>query len=282
MKQGLILEGGAMRGLFTAGAMDVQMEAGIRFDGIVGVSAGAAFGCNYKSRQIGRVLRYNTTYCKDWRYCSFRSLIQTGDLYGAQFCYHTLPEELDLFDDAAFQADPAEFYAVCTDVKSGQPVYHKVESAQYGDLEWIRASASMPLVSRVVEIDGQGLLDGGISDSIPLKFFEEQGYEQNVVILTQPRGYVKKKNSLQWLMKLLLKQYPKVLEAMEQRHIVYNETLQYILQKEQEGSVFVIAPVVMLDIGRTEKDPEKLRQVYALGRKAAEARLQELKTFLKQ
>lgn len=282
MKQGLILEGGAMRGLFTAGAMDVLMEAGIRFDGIVGVSAGAAFGCNYKSRQIGRVLRYNTTYCKDWRYCSFRSLIQTGDLYGAQFCYHTLPEELDLFDDAAFQADPAEFYAVCTDVKSGQPVYHKVESAQYGDLEWIRASASMPLVSRVVEIDGQGLLDGGISDSIPLKFFEEQGYEQNVVILTQPRGYVKKKNSLQWLMKLLLKQYPKVLEAMEQRHIVYNETLQYILQKEQEGSVFVIAPEEKLDIGRTEKDPEKLRQVYALGRKAAEARLQELKTFLKQ
>lgn len=282
MKQGLILEGGAMRGLFTAGAMDVLMEAGIRFDGIVGVSAGAAFGCNYKSRQIGRVLRYNTTYCKDWRYCSFRSLIQTGDLYGAQFCYHTLPEELDLFDDAAFQADPAEFYAVCTDVKSGQPVYHKVESAQYGDLEWIRASASMPLVSRVVEIDGQGLLDGGISDSIPLKFFEEQGYEQNVVILTQPRGYVKKKNSLQWLMKLLLKQYPKVLEAMEQRHIVYNETLQYILQKEQEGSVFVIAPEEKLDIGRTEKDPEKLRQVYALGRKASEARLQELKTFLKQ
>ncbi|MBP1581604.1 MAG: patatin family protein [Oscillospiraceae bacterium] len=282
MKQGLILEGGAMRGLFTAGVMDVLMEAGIRFDGIVGVSAGAAFGCNYKSRQIGRVLRYNTTYCKDWRYCSFRSLIQTGDLYGAQFCYHTLPEELDLFDDAAFQADPTEFYAVCTDVKSGQPVYHKVESAQYGDLEWIRASASMPLVSRVVEIDGQGLLDGGISDSIPLKFFEGQGYEQNVVILTQPRGYVKKKNSLQWLMKLLLKQYPKVLEAMEQRHIVYNETLQYILQKEQEGSVFVIAPEEKLDIGRTEKDPEKLRQVYALGRKATEARLQELKTFLKQ
>ena len=281
-KQGLVLEGGAMRGLFTAGVMDVLMENGIVFDGIVGVSAGAAFGCNYKSGQIGRVLRYNTTYCQDWRYCSFRSLIKTGDLYGADFCYHELPEQLDLFDDEAFQKNAADFYAVCTDCESGEPVYKKIQSAQYNDLEWIRASASMPLVSRIVDINGQKLLDGGIADSIPLRFMENSGYANNVVVLTQPRSYRKKKNSLLPLMKLALKKYPKVVDAMARRHINYNETLDYIRKQEQAGKVFVISPDEKLDIGRTEKDPDKLRAVYAIGRKAAEAKLGELKRFLHQ
>ena len=281
-KQALVLEGGAMRGLFTAGVMDVLMENGIVFDGIVGVSAGAAFGCNYKSGQIGRVLRYNTTYCKDWRYCSFRSLLLTGDLYGADFCYHELPEQLDLFDDEAFQKNPADFYAVCSDCESGKPIYKKIISAQYNDLEWIRASASMPLVSRIVEINGQKLLDGGMTDSIPLRFMEQNGYERNVVVLTQPRAYRKKKNSLLPLMKLALKQYPKLLEAMARRHIDYNVTLEYIRQQEEAGTVFVISPEVKLDIGRTEKDPEKLRAVYSIGRKAAEEKLAELKEFLHQ
>ena len=281
-KQGLVLEGGAMRGLFTAGVMDVLMENGIVFDGIAGVSAGAAFGCNYKSGQIGRVLRYNTTYCQDWRYCSFRSLIKTGDLYGADFCYHELPEQLDLFDDETFQKNAADFYAVCTDCESGEPVYKKIQSAQYTDLEWIRASASMPLVSRIVDINGQKLLDGGIADSIPLRFMENSGYANNVVVLTQPRSYRKKKNSLLPLMKLALKKYPKVVDAMARRHINYNETLAYIRKQEQAGKVFVISPDEKLDIGRTEKDPDKLRAVYAIGRKAAEAKLSELKHFLHQ
>jgi len=280
MKQGLILEGGAMRGLFTAGVMDVLMEAGIHFDGIVGVSAGAAFGCNYKSRQIGRVLRYNTTYCQDWRYCSFRSLLTTGDLYGADFCYHELPEQLDIFDDEAFKADPAEFYAVCTDCETGKAIYHKIHSAQYDDLEWIRASASMPLVSRVVEINGQKLLDGGISDSIPLKFMESKGYERNLVILTQPRDYRKKKNALLPLMKLALRKYPKVIETMAKRHINYNDALQYVRLRELDGTAYVISPKAKLEIGRTEKDPEKLRAVYRLGREAAEETLEELKRYL--
>ena len=280
MKKGLVLEGGAMRGMFTAGVMDVMMEAGLQFDSIVGVSAGAAFGCNYKSGQVGRVLRYNTAYCKDWRYCSLRSLITTGDLYGADFCYHELPEKLDIFDDEAFRANPAEFYCVCTDCVSGEAVYHKVESAQYGDLQWIRASASMPLVSRVVKIEGQELLDGGISDSIPLKFMEEQGCGKNLVVLTQPRDYVKKKNSMLPLMKLALQKYPNVLRAIANRHEVYNQQLEYVRRREAEGSAFVISPAVKLEISRTEKDPEKMRAVYALGRKAAEEKLEELKKFL--
>ena len=149
MKRGLVLEGGAMRGLFTAGILDTMMENNIEFDGIIGVSAGAAFGCNYKSKQIGRTLRYNVKYCNDPRYCSFRSLLKTGDIYGAKFCYHDLPEKLDIFDFRAFECNKTEFYLVCTDIETGKPVYHKMEKCDYDELEWMRASASMPLVSRV-------------------------------------------------------------------------------------------------------------------------------------
>ena len=192
MKYGLVLEGGAMRGLFTAGVLDVFLENGIAFDGIIGVSAGAAFGCNLKSGQAGRVLRYNKQYCRDWRYCSWRSLFLTGDMFGADFCYRKLPEELDPFDKASFEANPTEFFLVCTDVISGKPVYHRCEKADRNCMEWMRASASMPLVSSLVNIDGAFYLDGAITDSIPLDFMERQGYHKNIVILTQPEGYVKK------------------------------------------------------------------------------------------
>ena len=195
MKTGLVMEGGAMRGLFTAGVIDVMMEEEIEFDGAIGVSAGAAFGCNYKSKQIGRALRYNINYCKDKRYCSMKSLITTGNLYGAEFCYHELPDKLDIFDCETFENNPMEFYLVCTDVLTGKPVYKKCEKADYDCLEWMRASASMPLASKVVEIDGYKMLDGGVSDSVPLKYFESIGYDRNIVILTQPKSY-RKKNSV--------------------------------------------------------------------------------------
>ena len=179
-KYGLIMEGGAMRGMFTAGVMDVLMENKIRFDGGVGVSAGAAFGCNYKSNQIGRVIRYNKKYCRDPRYCSIRSLIKTGDLYGAEFCYATISYELDVFDNKAYFENPMEFHVVCTDVETGKPVYRNCITGLDEDLTWIRASASMPIASKVVETTDYKLLDGGISDSIPLKYFEDLGLEYNV------------------------------------------------------------------------------------------------------
>ena len=149
MKTGLVLEGGALRGLFSAGVIDVMMENGVKFDGLVGVSAGAAFGCNYKSRQAGRAIRYNTRFANDWRYCSWRSWLTTGDLFGGEFCYHVMPEELDIFDTAAFDSNPMEYYAVCTDVETGEPVYQKLMKCAYDTYEYIRASASMPLVSKV-------------------------------------------------------------------------------------------------------------------------------------
>ncbi|MBR5459730.1 MAG: patatin family protein, partial [Clostridia bacterium] len=167
MERGLILEGGAMRGMFTAGVLDVFMENGVELDGVIGVSAGAAFGCNYKSRQHGRVLRYNTKYVRDKRYCGLGVLLKTGDIFSADFCYNEIPLIHDPFDFDTFEKNPVEFYAVCTDLETGSAVYKRLDSRRDNCLEWIRASASMPLVSRIVEIDGQKLLDGGIADSIP-------------------------------------------------------------------------------------------------------------------
>lgn len=282
MKTGLIMEGGAMRGMFTAGIMDVFMENGIEFDGAIGVSAGAAFGCNYKSRQIGRVIRYNKRFCKDPRFCSFRSLIKTGDLFGAEFCYHTVPDTLDLFDTEAYLANPMDFYVVCTDVETGKAVYINSDEAGDDALEYFRASASMPLVSRVVEINGRGLLDGGIADSVPVQFFESIGYDRNVIILTQPMGYIKKPSSAAKVMKLALKKYPKVIETMENRHNEYNETLAYIEKKEKAGEVLVIRPEAKLPIGRIEHNPDNLQAVYDLGRKAGEKYLNDVKNFIKK
>ena len=280
MKTGLVLEGGAMRGMFTAGVLDVLMEHNIDVDGVIGVSAGATFGCNYKSKQIGRTIRYNMKYCNDPRYCSFRSLLKTGDLYGAEFCYHVLPEQLDLFDNETYEASPVEFYMVTTDVNTGEPVYYKCDKFDHKGLEWVRASASMPLVSQIVEVDGRQMLDGGISDSIPLSYFQSIGYEKNIVVLTQPRSYVKKENKLLPVMRLALKKYPKLLETMKNRHNNYNNTLEYIRKEEQKGTILVLSPKEKLPIGHIEHHSERLKAVYDIGRNTALEQLEKIKTFL--
>lgn len=281
-KQGLVLEGGAMRGMFTAGVLDVLMENGIEFHGIAGVSAGAAFGCNYKSRQIGRAIRYNTDYCRDKRYCSFWSLLKTGDLYGADFCYREIPEKLDIFDTEAYRNNPVEFYVTVTDVNTGKALYYRCDKGDKRDLELIRASASMPLVSRIVEVDGNKLLDGGVTDSIPLKFFEEKGFNRNIVVLTQPKDYVKKKNQAIPVARIMLRKYPKIIEAMKNRHIMYNETTKYIEDKERMGEILVIRPEKALPVKRVERNPEVLWSVYNIGRDIAINRLDEIKAFLNE
>ena len=269
-----------MRGLFTAGVMDVLMEHQITVDGMIGVSAGAAFGCNFKSKQIGRVLRYNKRFCKDPRFCSFRSLIKTGDLYGADFCYRELPEELDIFDNEGFAKDPTKFYVVCTDTESGKAVYERLERSDGEALDWLRASASMPLVSTPVVIGDKKLLDGGIADSVPVRYFESLGYDRNIIVLTQPKGYQKKKNNLLPLMKAVLKQYPAVVEAMARRHTVYNETLEYIEKLEKEGHALVIRPPQKLEVGHVEHNADRLQAAYDIGRQVALSRLEEIKEFL--
>lgn len=277
---GLVLEGGAMRGLFTAGVLDVWMEHGIVFDGTIGVSAGAVFGCNYQTGQIGRTLRYNLRFCRDWRYCSLRSLVLTGDLYGARFCYWTLPLELDKMDYEAYAANPHPFYVVCTDVETGEAVYKLCPRADQEYRDWFRASASMPLASRVVEVSGRKLLDGGIVDSVPIRYFESIGYDRNVVVLTQPEGFVKTASRGLPLMKRAMRKYPKVAEALARRHDIYNETSAYIAQREKQGAAFVIRPPKALAMSRTEHDPAKLQAAYDLGRQEAMRRLEELKAFM--
>ena len=280
MKTGLVLEGGAMRGLFSAGVIDVLMEHGINFDGIVGVSAGAAFGCNMKSRQAGRAVRYNTKFANDWRYCSLRSLITTGDIFGGEFCYHYLPKHLDIFDNEAFNQNPMEFFAVCTDVETGEPIYKRLMKADDECYEWIRASASMPLASKIVNINGRKVLDGGISDSIPLKFMQQQGYEKNIVVTTQPAGYVKEKNSFLPLMRLQLRRYPRFLDAVANRHEMYNAQLEYVAEQERQGKTLVLRPESALTIGHITHDADKMWETYNIGRALAEKRLEEIKEYV--
>ena len=280
MKTGLVLEGGAMRGLFTCGVTDYLMEKGITFEGMIGVSAGAAFGCNIKSRQQGRALRYNLRFANDKRYCSFKNLITTGDIFHAEFCWHTVPEQLDIFDTQAFADNPMEFYLVATDIETGKPCYKKIEKADYTGIEWMRASASMPLVSRPVALDGRLYLDGGSSDSIPLEYFESIGYQKNVVILTQPQGFVKKPSGAMPLMKIALHRYPNLIHAMETRHLMYNREVAHAEEQAKKGSVFLIRPETSLQISRTERNPSELQRVYDQGRSLAEKILPALREWM--
>lgn len=268
-----------MRGLFTAGITDVMMEAGIEPDGLIGVSAGAAFGCNYKSRQIGRAIRYNTRFAKDSRYSGIRSLLRSGNYFNARFDYHIVPEQYDIFDHKTFKQNPMEFIVVCTDVETGKAVYQPLTEADYDCYEWIRASASMPLASKVVEVGGYKLLDGGVSDSIPLEYFERIGYDRNVVILTQPDGYQKGHNRLMPLMRLALRKYPNMIEALDKRHIMYNNELAFVRKAEQEGRCLVIRPEKDIPIGHISHNPENMRRVYDMGRQTGEKYIDDIKAF---
>lgn len=281
MKTGLVLEGGAMRGLYTAGVLDVLMEQGIEVDGVIGVSAGAVFGCNYKSRQIGRVIRYNTAYCRDSRYGDVRSLIRSGDIYEEEFCYRELPDKLDPFDWETYRSNPVEFYVTCTDVETGRAVYHKC-SGEREDQRWMQASASMPFVSRVVTIGEKRLLDGGISDSIPVNWFRSIGYDRNLVVLTRPEGYRKKPPKGLGLLKQMIRQYPAVALAMKTRHIRYNQTLDQLKEQEKAGLALVLRPSKCIKVSKLERHPEKLKALYALGRQDAEQHLEEIRRFLEK
>ena len=281
-KTGLVLEGGGMRGLFTAGILDVLMENNVTFDGVVGVSAGATFGCNFISHQIGRTLRYNMSQRKNPKYMGIRSLIKTGDYVGGEYAYHVLPTKLDVFDFEAFEKNPTEFHVVTTNVRTGEPVYRRLDKIDYTGMEWIRASASMPIISRPVVIGDLALLDGGIADSIPLKYFENEGFTKNIVILTQPKGFKKKLTKLMPVFKATMRKYPAIIEGMSKRHLMYNQELEYITQQQEAGKCMVICPSDTLPIGRTEQTPKKMQFVYDMGRKAGIDNLETIKHFIEK
>ena len=279
-KTGLVLEGGAMRCMFTSGVLDVFLENGIRFDGACGISAGAVFGINYKSHQAGRAIRYSKKYASDPRFCSFKSLIKTGSLYGVDFCYREIPEVLDPFDKESFAKDPLKFYIGAMNVESGVVEYHECTDGGKEDMLWMQASASLPLASKPVEIGDEKYLDGGVIDSIPYEYMEKIGYNRNVMILTQHKGYRKKKDRTLPLIRIFVRKYPKVVKEMEVRHIRYNRQLEEVERRAASGEALIIRPPEPLGIKRSESDPEILEWIYQLGRSEALKRLDDVRAFL--
>lgn len=279
MKTGLVLEGGAHRAIYTAGVLDVLGENDICFDGVIGVSAGAIHGCAFVSKQIGRSINYTLKYASDKRYMSFYSLITTGNMVGEQFCYHDLPEKLFPFDHQTFEKSNTEFYVTCTNLQTGKAEYIRCEELRY-KMPYLRASASMPFVSKISYIAGKAYLDGGIADSIPVRAFQNMGFERCVVVQTRADGYRKKPNKLTWLAYLLYRRFPRFIEAIKNRHIMYNNELKDIEKMQRNNQVLVIRPSKLIKISHTEKNREVLREVYELGRSDAQAVLPKLKLFL--
>ncbi len=278
IRTGLVLEGGGMRGIYTAGVLDVMMEQGLYFDGVIGVSAGAIHGCSFVSRQQGRSIRYYKKYCRDKRFMSMRSFILTGDIAGEQFCYHDLPEILDPYDYEAFNQSDTEFYVTCSNLETGKAEHLRITNMKE-QVDLMRASASLPYVSRTVKSDGMKLLDGGCCDSIPVRAFWKMGFRKQVVVLTRDQSYVKTPEKT-WMARIRYWKYPKFVRAMENRSRHYNKTVQQIRRLEAAGKIFVIRPELPLAIGRTENDSEKLQQVYESGRRDALACMDALKTWL--
>lgn len=278
MKTGLVLEGGGFRGIYTAGVLDVFLENGIMPDGVVGVSAGAIHGCSYLSHQKGRSIEYYTKYCDDWRFMSLRSFIFTGNIVGTQFAYHDLPEKLVPYDFSAFDRCGVPFYATVANLETGKPEYIKIND-MLKDIDYIRASASLPYFSQIVKLDGKRYLDGGCADSIPIKAFREMGYEKNIIVLTRHEGYEKKQEHGVFA-KLLYRKYPEFVKSLLTLHERYKATLETIRRLENDGEVFVIRPSVPLTIGRMEHDAEKVRAVYDIGVRDAQNQLERLKSWL--
>lgn len=280
MKVCLVLEGGAMRGLYTAGILDALVDTDIKIDCIIGVSAGALFGVNYKSKQKGRVLRYNTKYANDKRYMGLHSLITTGNLVNTEFAYHELPTKLDIFDEEEYSKSKTDFYAVITNINTGKAEYKKIINATI-QVDELRASGSMPFVSQPVKIDDNYYLDGALADSIPVLKAKEMGYDKVIVVLTRPKEYRKKKHS-PLLAKLFYKKYPNLVEAINTRYKQYNDTLDIIEELEDKKDIYVFRPSTDLKIKRVEKDKSKLEAMYNLGLKDFKDNLKSLKKYLKK
>ena len=280
MKIGLVLEGGAMRGLFTAGVLDIFLDNNVEVTDVVGVSAGTLFGVNYVSKQRGRALRYNLKYINDKRYMNVKSWLKTGNLINKDFTYYKLPFQLDVFDNKTFKESPINFFATVTNIETGEAEFVKIEDA-YKQMETLRATSALPFISEIIEVGDKKYLDGGIANSIPVDFFEKQDFDKVIVILTRPITYRKEKTTgIQY--KMFYKKYPKLVEKLENRYKEYNDTVDKIVELEKEGKLFVIRPSENITIKRLEKDVEKLQKVYDLGLKDGNNIIEELKQYLEK
>lgn len=279
MSIGLILEGGGMRGIYTAGVLDFFMDKNISFPQVYGVSAGSCHACSYLSGQRGRAFRISTAYLRDKRYCSVYSLLTTGDLFGAKMCYDDIPNQLDPYDYEAYKQYDGSFYAVVTNCATGQAEYMQVTDMAR-DIIAVRASSSLPLLSKNVIINGQEYLDGGIADSIPLAESIKNGNVKNVLVLTQCATYEKQPNELLPLIRRKYRRYPNLVEAVATRHIRYNETLRHVREEQEKGNAFVIRPKATPGVRNVEKDIPKLRTLYDQGYADAVDCYEDLLSFL--
>ena len=282
MKVGLVLEGGAMRGLYSAGVIDILLEENIRVDKIIGVSAGALFGMNYKSRQKGRVLRYNTKFVRNRNYMGIYSFLTTGNIMNEEFCFHKLVHELDPVDFKTYKETPEEFYAAVTNIESGKTEYPMLDDLKKKDnIEYLRASGSMPFVSRPVIINHKKYLDGGCGDSIPIDKMLEMDVDKIIVVLTRPLDY-RKKPSYKMINQLFYRKYPNFVETLNHRYINYNQSLDKILTLEKDKKIFVLRPSRQIKISRLEKDVKVIKEMYDLGCYDAKKQLKHLKAYLKE
>ncbi|MBO5293067.1 MAG: patatin family protein [Lachnospiraceae bacterium] len=278
---GLVLEGGGMRGIYTTGVLDFFLEKNMEFARCYGVSAGACSLCSYMSKQKGRAYRVNVDYLEDKRYCSAESLLRTGDLFGVKMCYDEIPNKLDLYDYETAEKYPGKCYAVVTNIETGKAEYIPLRD-MHRDIIAVRASASLPLVSRNVKIGNSLYLDGGISDSIPIQKSILSGCRKNVVIMTKEVGYRRKPSSHLGMIRVRYARYPKVYDLMKSRHIRYNETLDYLEKQVKNGQAFLIQPKRDFGIGRIEKDRSKLHALYLEGYRDAESCYEELLDYLER
>ena len=276
---GLVLEGGGMKGIYTAGVLDFFLDKGLEFSSCYGVSAGACHLCSFLSKQRGRAYDISVDYLEDKNYCSISSLLRTGDLFGVKMCYDDIPNRLNPYDYDAFNAYPGRAFAVVTNIETGRPEYLRLRE-MHRDILAVRASASLPLVSRTVRIDGKPYLDGGLSDSVPIMHSILDGNRKNVVVLTKEVGYRREPAGNLGLIRLRYAKYPKVYELMAGRHVAYNRMLDYLEAQEKNGQAFVIRPQKKSGVGRVEKDKEKLRLLYEEGYREAEQNYERLLAYL--
>lgn len=281
IEAGLVVEGGGMRGVYTAGVLDYFMEKNLYFDDCYGVSAGACHISSYVSKQIGRSIKVTLDYINDKRYCSVNSLIKTGDMFGVEMLYDLIPNKLELYDYDTFNKFKGNFYSVVTNCKTGKAEYIKIKDMKK-DIIAVRASSSLPLLSRIVEINGKEYLDGGITDSIPIKKSIKDGHKKNVVILTRDKTYRKSKPKFLSLLKFKYKKYPNLVKAIENRYKIYNETLDFLEEEKAKNKVFIIQPKLPVKISRIEKDKDKLKELYNQGYEDAKELYEDLMKFLEE
>lgn len=280
-KIGLILEGGGMRGIYTAGVLDFFIEKNIEVDITIGVSAGSCHASSYLSKQYKRAYNATVDYLNDKRYLSFSNLIKTGSIFGMDFMFNKIPNELNIYDYDTFAKSKSKFVVVATNCETGSPEYFELKDLKK-EIIYMQASCSIPMFANIVEIDDFKLVDGGVSDSIPIEYSLNQGYKKNIVVLTRDVTYKKNKQKFLPIVNKKYKKYPNLIKAIENRHLNYNKSLTLVNQLEKDGDVLVIRPKKPVNVSQIEKNAKKLTSLYEEGYDDAKELYDKILDFIKK